>query len=111
MLPSLSMTVIKTLRASVTPPVAIVNGSSNGIVSGSTCTDWMVVCDICCSLSFLSLPPEGIADAAHGLNQFRVRRVLLNVLASPANMHIAGARIAHVVAAPDVVQQLIPRQD
>src|SRR6266702_4641465 len=35
--------VIKTLRAAVTLPVAMVNGSSNGTFKGSTLTDWIVV--------------------------------------------------------------------
>src|SRR5256714_12557683 len=54
---------------------------------------------------------QAVAYAAHGLNQAGVGRVLFQLLTQPAHMHVHGSCISCVVVAPDIVQQLVTRQD
>ena len=55
----------------------------------------------------LGLPTKNVADAAHRLDQARVRGVFLQFLAEPADMDIHGACVADVIVTPDVMQQLV----
>src|SRR6266567_4106792 len=55
-LPSARVMVMRTLRASLVVPVAMVNGSSKGMFRGSTVMERMMVRDIC--LPFLVFEPD-----------------------------------------------------
>src|SRR2546425_13333375 len=55
-------------------------------------------------------PPETIPYTTNSLNETRVRRVLLELLAQPAHVHIDSTGVADIIIAPDVLEQLIASQ-
>ena len=55
--------------------------------------------------------PEAVADAAHGQDQLRLVRILLDLLAQVADVHVDRARLAVVGAAAEALEQLPARED
>ena len=55
----------------------------------------------------LGVTPQDVADAPDGLQEPRVRRVLLDVAPQPVDVDIDRAGLAGVVVAPDAFQQLV----
>src|SRR5438094_98899 len=55
-------------------------------------------------------PPEDVADPADRVEKGRVRGVVLDLAAQPVDVHVNGARLARVVVAPYVLEQLVARE-
>src|SRR5712691_10173657 len=52
-----------------------------------------------------------IADAAHGGNPLRIGRVVLDLLAQPADVNVNRAFVAEIFVAPDFGEDQIARED
>src|SRR5512140_345723 len=48
---------------------------------------------------------KSVAHTSHRHDTFRISRILFDLLAQPANVHIHRARIAGIVVTPDLLEQ------